>query len=120
MKNVTLEDLRQPPYRATVEFDKVYVSAGTRTELKRETYVAHVVFVLAGPGRQCAHSDQSLGPDHYLLPRGSGVRQRGRARPLGPHAHEPDAVMPFIPRQVKPPARLAIACKVPEETWRPC
>ena len=24
--------------------------------------------------------------------------------------------MPFIPRQVKPPARLAITCKVPEET----
>jgi predicted transcriptional regulator len=26
--------------------------------------------------------------------------------------------MPFIPRQVKPPARLAITCKVPEETAR--
>ena len=24
--------------------------------------------------------------------------------------------MPFIPRQVKPPARLAIACKLPAET----
>jgi hypothetical protein len=24
--------------------------------------------------------------------------------------------MPFIPRQVKPPARLPITCKVPEET----
>jgi len=24
--------------------------------------------------------------------------------------------MPFIPRQVKPPARLAITCKLPEET----
>ena len=24
--------------------------------------------------------------------------------------------MPFIPRQVKPPARLALTCKVPEET----
>jgi hypothetical protein len=24
--------------------------------------------------------------------------------------------MPFIPRQVKPPARVAITCKVPEET----
>jgi type IV secretory pathway TrbF-like protein len=45
VKNVTLEDLRQPPYRATVEFEKTYVSAGTRTEQKRETYVAHLVFV---------------------------------------------------------------------------
>jgi hypothetical protein len=26
--------------------------------------------------------------------------------------------MPFIPRQVKPPARLPITCKVPEETAR--
>jgi type IV secretory pathway TrbF-like protein len=36
----------QLPYRATVEFDKVYLSPATRTELKRDTYVAHVVFVL--------------------------------------------------------------------------
>jgi len=46
VKNVTLEDLRQAPYRATVEFDKVYLSPSTRTELKRDSYVAHVVFVL--------------------------------------------------------------------------
>ena len=46
VKNVTLEDLRQAPYRATVEFDKVYLSPATRTELKRDSYVAHVVFVL--------------------------------------------------------------------------
>ena len=46
VKNVTLEDLRQPPYRATVEFDKVYLSPATHAELKRETYVAHLVFVL--------------------------------------------------------------------------
>src|SRR5580692_3389207 len=45
VKNVTLEDLRQPPYRATVEFDKAYVSAGTRAEQKREAFVAHLVFV---------------------------------------------------------------------------
>ena len=46
VKNVTLEDLRQPPYRATVEFDQVYLSPATRTELRRETYVAHLVFVM--------------------------------------------------------------------------
>ena len=46
MKNVTLDDLRQPPYRATVAFDKVYLAPATRAELKRETFVAHVVFVL--------------------------------------------------------------------------
>jgi len=46
VKNVTLEDLRQPPYRATVEFDRVYVAPTTRTETRRETVVAHLVFVL--------------------------------------------------------------------------
>ena len=46
VKNVTLEDLRQPPYRATVEFEQVYLSPATRTEARRETYVAHLVFVM--------------------------------------------------------------------------
>jgi type IV secretion system protein VirB5 len=46
VKSVTLDDLRQPPYRATVEFDKVYLAPATRAELKRDTFIAHVVFVL--------------------------------------------------------------------------
>jgi type IV secretion system protein VirB5 len=46
VKNVTLDDLRQPPYRATVEFDKVSLAPATRAELKRDTFVAHLVFVL--------------------------------------------------------------------------
>ena len=46
MKNVTLDDLRQPPYRATVEFDQVYLGPATRTEVRREAHVAHLVFVL--------------------------------------------------------------------------
>jgi type IV secretion system protein VirB5 len=46
VKNVTLEDLRQPPYRATVEFDQVGLSPATHTETHRETYVAHLVFVM--------------------------------------------------------------------------
>ena len=46
VKNVTLEDLRQPPYRATVEFDEIYLSPATHTEVRRETYIAHLVFVM--------------------------------------------------------------------------
>jgi type IV secretion system protein VirB5 len=46
VKNVTLEDLRQPPYRATVEFDQVWLSPATHSEVRRETYVAHLVFVM--------------------------------------------------------------------------
>ena len=46
VKNVTLEDLRQPPYRATVDFEQVYLSPATHAEIRRETYLAHLVFVL--------------------------------------------------------------------------
>jgi type IV secretory pathway TrbF-like protein len=46
VKNVTLEDLRQPPYRATVDFDQIHLSSATRSEVRRDTYVAHVVFVV--------------------------------------------------------------------------
>jgi len=46
VKNVTLEDLRQPPYRATVEFDEMYLSPATHAEARRETYVAHLAFVM--------------------------------------------------------------------------
>jgi type IV secretion system protein VirB5 len=46
VKNVTLEDLRQPPYRATVQFDKVYLAPSTRAETKHESFVAHLVFVV--------------------------------------------------------------------------
>jgi type IV secretory pathway TrbF-like protein len=47
VRNVVLEDFRQPPYRASVDFDKVYLSPATRAEVRRETWVAHVVFVIA-------------------------------------------------------------------------
>jgi type IV secretion system protein VirB5 len=46
VKNVTLDDLRQPPFRATVDFDQVVLAPATRAEVKRDAYVAHVVFVL--------------------------------------------------------------------------
>jgi type IV secretion system protein VirB5 len=46
VRNVTLEDLRQPPYRATVEFDACHLAPVTRAELRRDTFVAHLVFVL--------------------------------------------------------------------------
>lgn len=46
VRNVTLEDLRQPPYKATIDFEQVHLAAATRVELRREAHVAHVVFVL--------------------------------------------------------------------------
>src|ERR1051326_384275 len=44
VNNVAIEDLRTPPYKATVDFEKIFRSAGQET--KREKYVAHFVFVV--------------------------------------------------------------------------
>ncbi len=41
---VVLEDLRQPPYRAHIEFEKVFHSAGDQQEEKRERWTANVVY----------------------------------------------------------------------------
>jgi type IV secretory pathway TrbF-like protein len=46
VRNVTLDELRQPPYKATVDFEQVSYSAGTRQEHARETFVAQLQFVL--------------------------------------------------------------------------
>jgi type IV secretory pathway TrbF-like protein len=46
VKNVAIEDLRTPPYKATVDFEKTYYNYGDATVLKRETYTAHFVFVV--------------------------------------------------------------------------
>ena len=46
VNNVSLEDLRTPPYKATVDFEKIYSNYADSTELQRETYTAHLVFVV--------------------------------------------------------------------------
>jgi type IV secretion system protein VirB5 len=46
INNVSIEDLRNPPYRATVDFEKIYHSAAGKQETKREKYVGHFVFVV--------------------------------------------------------------------------
>ncbi len=46
VKNVSIEDLRQSPYKATVDFDKVYYTMADRIESKREKYVANFIFVV--------------------------------------------------------------------------
>jgi hypothetical protein len=42
---VSIEDLRKPPYHATVDFEKIYYAPGHQ-ELRREKYVAHFLFVV--------------------------------------------------------------------------
>ena len=48
VRNVTLDDLKASPYKAVVEFDKVYTGYGNRRERSRETDVAQIAFVLRG------------------------------------------------------------------------
>jgi type IV secretion system protein VirB5 len=46
VKNVTLDDLHSAPYKASVDFEKIYSGIGNRVERTRETYVAQITFVL--------------------------------------------------------------------------
>jgi len=46
VKNVSLDELKAAPYKATVDFEKVYYGQGGRQEKKRETFVAQITFVL--------------------------------------------------------------------------
>ena len=45
IKNVILDDLRQSPYSARIEFEKVYSDSSDHTELKRERWTASVTYV---------------------------------------------------------------------------
>ena len=46
VRNVTLDDLAAPPYRASIDFERVYYGLGNRQERRRDTVVAQVTFVL--------------------------------------------------------------------------
>jgi type IV secretion system protein VirB5 len=45
VKNVVLDDLRQSPYSARIEFEKVFTNPSDHTELKREQWTASVTYV---------------------------------------------------------------------------
>jgi type IV secretory system VirB8-like protein/TrbC/VIRB2 family pilin len=45
IKNVILDDLRQSPYSARIEFEKVYSNPADHSELKRERWTASVTYV---------------------------------------------------------------------------
>ena len=46
IQNVSLSELTKPPYKASIAFQKVLYTPGTRTERARQSYVAQVDFVL--------------------------------------------------------------------------
>jgi type IV secretory pathway TrbF-like protein len=45
IKNVILDDLRQSPYSARIEFEKLYSNPADHTELKRERWTVSVTYV---------------------------------------------------------------------------
>lgn len=45
VKNVILDDLRQSPYAARIEFEKVFTNPSDQSELKREQWTATVTYV---------------------------------------------------------------------------
>src|SRR6266567_5107381 len=45
VKSVVLDDLRQSPYSARIEFDKIFTNPSDHTELKRERWTASVTYV---------------------------------------------------------------------------
>jgi len=96
VKKVALEEMQTPPFRARVDFYMVYYSPADHSELKRDLYTRELCLRFQNPRTQRTHSDQSLGAERHLLPRGRGVqvtcsfhslpsRSRGRSpRILGP------------------------------------
>ena len=45
VRNVVLDDLRQSPYSARIEFEQVYTNPADHSELKRERWTASVTYV---------------------------------------------------------------------------
>jgi type IV secretion system protein VirB5 len=45
VKNVILDDLRQSPYSARIEFEKIYTNPADHSEVKRERWTASVTYV---------------------------------------------------------------------------
>jgi type IV secretion system protein VirB5 len=46
VQNVSLSELNTPPFKAAVTFHEVYFAPGTRTERRRQTFVAQIDFAL--------------------------------------------------------------------------
>jgi type IV secretory pathway TrbF-like protein len=45
VKNVILDDLRQSPYSARIEFENIFTNPSDHTELRREQWTASVTYV---------------------------------------------------------------------------
>jgi type IV secretory pathway TrbF-like protein len=61
VKNVALDDLRESPYSARIEFEKVYTNPSDHTELKRERWTASVTYVFSPSVRNSELAVNPLG-----------------------------------------------------------
>ena len=61
VKNVALDDLRQSPYSARIEFEKVYTNPSDHSELKREQWTASVTYVFSPSVRNSELAVNPLG-----------------------------------------------------------
>jgi type IV secretory pathway TrbF-like protein len=59
VKNVVLDDLRQSPYSARIEFEKVFTNPSDHSELKRERWTATVTYVF---GESVKNSELAVDP----------------------------------------------------------
>jgi type IV secretory pathway TrbF-like protein len=46
VQNVSLSEVSKPPYKASITFQKILYTPGTRTERARESYIAQIDFIL--------------------------------------------------------------------------
>jgi type IV secretory pathway TrbF-like protein len=61
VKNVALDDLRQSPYSARIEFERVYTNPSDHSELKRERWTATVTYVFSPSVRNSQLAVNPLG-----------------------------------------------------------
>src|SRR5688572_11433710 len=59
VQNVSLSELTTTPFKAAINFQKVFYSPGTRHERSRQTFVAHVDFAL---GERVTHAFVRVNP----------------------------------------------------------
>ena len=76
VQNVSLSELAKAPYKASVSFQKLLYSPGTRQERARQTFIAQIDFALRDRVPNEFVRVNPLGSPDHVLPRGSGLRGR--------------------------------------------
>ena len=74
IKNVILDDLRQSPYSARIEFEKVFTNPANHSELKTRAMDRERHLRLSREREEQRVGHESSWADHRALPRGPGVQ----------------------------------------------